>query len=219
MALKWFRRGWGGGGRGRGEDDFSLFFEDVRQEQGREKDEREKDSTESKMRERTRGGNPEAKAKAKAEERKSRFSFLSSGFLCFPRGGRAPRVFSLFHGDAPSLRLLGKSPFCSMSLQISPELATRLPPSPSTKEITLDGASCRCGRGKMRRKEDAFKNTTSTRTIFLLRRRTEKTKSLTCALVAEQSRTSPASSGIAATLDRVCMAERPKKGSKGRKRR
>ena len=44
-----------------------------------------------------------------------------------------------------------------------------------------------------------------------------KNKTLTCALVAEQSRTSPASSGSTAALD--CMADGSKKSSKGRERR
>ena len=45
----------------------------------------------------------------------------------------------------------------------------------------------------------------------------KKNKTLTCALVAKQSRTSPASSGSTAALDR--MADGLKKGSKGRERR
>ena len=44
-----------------------------------------------------------------------------------------------------------------------------------------------------------------------------KNKTLTCALVAEQSRTSPASSGSSAALD--CMADGSEKSSKGRERR
>jgi len=52
---------------------------------------------------------------------------------------------------------------------------------------------------------------------FLRRRDFRRNKTLTCALVAEQSRTSPASSGSIAALDR--MAEASKKGSKGRERR
>jgi len=54
---------------------------------------------------------------------------------------------------------------------------------------------------------------------FLRRRdfKRKKKKTLTCALVAEQSRTSPAISGSTAALDR--MAEDLKKGSKGREGR
>ena len=51
----------------------------------------------------------------------------------------------------------------------------------------------------------------------LPRFQTGKNKTLTCALVAEQSRTSPASSGSTAALDR--MAEGLKKSSKRRERR
>ena len=48
----------------------------------------------------------------------------------------------------------------------------------------------------------------SARTIFPLPSfQVEKNKTLTCALVAEQSRTSPARSGSTATLDCVRMAE------------
>ena len=43
-----------------------------------------------------------------------------------------------------------------LSLEISPGPATRQFPSPDSKEITLDAASCRCGRGEKRTKEDAF---------------------------------------------------------------
>ena len=46
----------------------------------------------------------------------------------------------------------------------------------------------------------------------------ENIKTLTCALVAEQSRTSPARSGSSAALERVCMAEGFKTGSKAKKK-
>ena len=46
----------------------------------------------------------------------------------------------------------------------------------------------------------------------------EKNK-LTCALVAEPSRTRPARSGSTAALERVCMAEDLKKGSKAKEKR
>jgi hypothetical protein len=43
-----------------------------------------------------------------------------------------------------------------MSLDISPGPATGQFPSPNSKEITLEAASCRCGRGEKRTKEDAM---------------------------------------------------------------
>ena len=52
---------------------------------------------------------------------------------------------------------------------------------------------------------------------FLHRRDLRRNKTLTCALIAEHSRTSPASSGSTAALD--CMAKGLKKSSKGRERR
>ena len=65
-------------------------------------------------------------------------------------------MFSLFHCETLRLAARKVSSLCSMSLDISPGPVTRQFPSPNSKEITPDAASCRCGRGEKRTKEDAM---------------------------------------------------------------
>ena len=201
--------------------------------------------------------------------------FLSSGFLCFPPR-QTSSVFSLIHCETPQPGCRSRVSSQLLSLEISPGPATRQYPSPNSKEITLGAASCRCGHGEKRTKEDAllgvsifcqwrslsatatgllsFQNSVgrpkptflvdplwffssrhskqeqraktppsssragdetshafdaaAARKIFLLLSfQVEKNKTLTCALVAEQSRTSPARSGSTVALDRVRMPE------------
>ena len=81
--------------------------------------------------------------------------FLSSGFLCFP-SLQTSAIFSLFHCETLRLAARKVSSLCSMSLDISSGPATRQYPSPNSKGITLGAASCRCGRGEKRTKEDAL---------------------------------------------------------------
>jgi hypothetical protein len=64
--------------------------------------------------------------------------------------------FSLSHCETPQLGCRSRVSSLLLSLEISPGPATRQFPSPNSKEITLDAASCRCGRGEKRTKEDAL---------------------------------------------------------------
>jgi len=89
--------------------------------------------------------------------------FFSFSFLrvraCFP-----PRrallstffFFSLSHCETPQLGCRSRVSSLLLSLEISPDQATRQLPSPNLKEITPNAASCRCGRGEKRTKEDAL---------------------------------------------------------------
>jgi hypothetical protein len=213
--------------------------------------------------------------------------FFSFSFLrvraCFPprRALLSPFFFfSLSHCETPQLGCRSRVSSLLLSLEISPDQATRQLPSPNLKEITPNAASCRCGRGEKRTKEDALlgasifgtscrkhralstppqaccplktssvaKNSMCLSTTSKIRQREprplpseprkrrrgfgrhdierflrrrdfkrKKNKTLTCAVVAGQSRTSPTSSGSTAALD--CMTEGLKKGSKGSERR
>ena len=204
------------------------------------------------------------------------FSFLRVVSLCFPRDACPALSLLFFQFSLQSLTLLKKFPLYALSPKISPE--PELSSSPSTKETTLDEASCLCGRGKMmcledvmlgiqfigQRAENIALSATATGflssrnfvslhelhvsqqargesrnpDLFLLQSRGSDVicfgrhrlrsilsrcrgfrgkKTLTCALVAEQSRTRPASRGRSTALGR--MAEGCKGGSKGRERR
>jgi hypothetical protein len=104
-------------------------------------------------------GREERETERRKEKRKKEpfcFSpFLSSGFLCFlPRQTSA--IFSLFHCETLRLAARKVSSLCSMSLDISPGPVPRQYPSPNSKGITLDAASCRCSRGEKRTEEDAL---------------------------------------------------------------
>ena len=92
-----------------------------------------------------RGGREEKKEKREKEAFFFLF-FLRVVSLCFPRD--VPPSLSFFSIFSSIFVALEKFPLCSMSLEIYPELATQSCASPRRKEITLDAASCRCGRGK-----------------------------------------------------------------------
>ena len=117
-----------------------------------------------KTREQGRETNERVGRKEKKSERKSRFVF-SFSFLrvhaCFPprRDERFSLLFfsfSLSHCETPQLGCRSRVSSQLLSLEISPGPATRQYTSPDSKEIILDAASCRCGRGEKRTKEDAM---------------------------------------------------------------
>jgi len=80
------------------------------------------------------------------------FSFLRVSVL--PVAANERHLLSLPLRNAPTCRSRVSS--LLLSLEISPGPATRQYPSPNSKEITLGAASCRCGRGEKRTKEDAL---------------------------------------------------------------
>ena len=178
-------------------------------------------------RERERG----EKRKEKRKKEPLWFSpFLFSGFVRASRHGERLSLlfffFSLSHCETPQLGCRSRVSSLLLYLEISPDEATRQLPSPNLKEITPNAASCRCGRGEKRTKEDALLGASgdTTSLVRFLRRqdfKRKKNKTLACALVAEQSRTIPASSGSTAALD--CMAEGLKKisqrGERGEKKK
>ena len=103
-----------------------------------------------------RGERESGKTRKEMRKKEPFFSpFLSSGFLCFPPR-QTSAVFSLIHCETPQPRCRSRVSSLLLSLEISPGPATRQFPSPNSKEITLDAASCRCGRGEKRTKEDAL---------------------------------------------------------------
>jgi len=108
-------------------------------------------------RERERG----EKRKEKRKKEPLCFSpFLFSGFVRASRHGERFSLlfffFSLSHCETPQLGCRSRVSSLRLSLEISPDQATRQLPTPKLKEITPNAASCRCGRGEKRTKEDAL---------------------------------------------------------------
>ena len=108
-------------------------------------------------RERERG----EKRKEKQKKEPLCFSpFLFSGFVRASRHGERLSLlfffFSLSHCETPQLGCRSRVSSLLLYLEISPDEATRQLPSPNLKEITPNAASCRCGRGEKRTKEDAW---------------------------------------------------------------
>ena len=112
-----------------------------------------------KTREQGRETNERVGRKEKKSERKSRF--FSFSFLrvhaCFPpqRDERFSLLFfsfSLSHCETPQLGCRSRVSSLLLPLAISPGPATRQFLSPNSKEIILEAASCRCGRGEKGKK-------------------------------------------------------------------
>ena len=100
-----------------------------------------------------RGERERGKTRKEMRKKEPFFSpFLSSGFLCFPPL-QTRAVFSLIHCETPQPGCRSRVSSQLLSLEISPGPATRQYTSPDSKEIILDAASCRCGRGEKRTKD------------------------------------------------------------------
>ena len=103
-----------------------------------------------------RGERERGKTRKEMRKKEPFFSpFLSSGFLCFPPL-QTRAVFSLIHCETPQPGCRSRVSSLLLSLKISPGPANRQFASPNSKEITLDAANCRCGRGEKRTKEGAL---------------------------------------------------------------
>ena len=101
--------------------------------------------------------------KRKEKRKKEPFFFLffpQGSHVCFTRGSRAPRTSSLssffFSLSLPFFDAAQNVFRHSTSPKACPSPVTRLFSSPDSKEITIYVASCRCGRGEKRKKEDAL---------------------------------------------------------------